>query len=431
MFRIRRSLNVFPRAVLATAVSAAWMLVAAPTRASNCANDSTGMIAITDLGAGLYHGFPGGLYGSGANARPAGHDAAGIAIANAIGPLDTLGQSDPNGRVVLISIGMSNATQEFSAFVTRTNTDAMKNPRVQVIDCAVGGQSADRTNTPTAAYWDSVRTRLRARGSSSAQVQAVWIKQANAGPTGGFPAASLTLQNNLGAIVRIIHDQFPNVRLAYLTSRIYAGYATSALNPEPYAYESAFAVKWLIDSQIAGEDSLNWDPAAGPVEAPWLSWGPYLWADGLEPRSDGLTWACSEFAADGTHPATAARMKVADSLLAFVQRDATTEPWSVNHGSVSVPGRGSDRPSLAVAPNPARGEMTVMFVAAAGERWRAELIDLAGRRVAELGRGAGTGFAQTVRWSARDADHERRAGLYWVRVTSAERHASRRVVLIP
>ncbi len=407
------------------------MLTAAPARAAYCANDTTGMVPLTDLGTGLYQGFPGGLYGNGDNVRPAGHDAAGIAIANAIVPLDTLGQPDPNGRIVLISIGMSNATQEFSTFVPLANTDPIKNPKVDVIDCAAGGQSADRTNTPAAAYWDVVRARLSARGSSAAQVQAVWIKQANAGPTGGFPAATLALQNNLGAIVRIIHDKFPSVKLAYFTSRIYAGYALTALNPEPYAYESGFAVKWLIDSQIAGEDSLNWDPAAGPVEAPWLSWGPYLWADGLYPRDDGLTWACNEFASDGTHPDVPARAKVANNLLAFFQNDATTEPWYVNESIVSVPDTRASSIALAVAPNPARMDLSVTLVPAPGERWRAELIDITGRRVAELGQGVGAGVTHTLRWNVAGAGVQGRAGLYWVRVTTGGRQASRRVVLLP
>ena len=133
-----------------------------------------------------------------------------------------------------------------------------------------------------------------ARGSSPLQPQVVWLKEARTQPTEGFPAAAESLSRDLGTVVRLIHQKLPSVKAIYLTSRIYAGYASTALNPEPYAYEAGFAVKWLIESQIAGVDSLNFDPDSGAVEAPWLSWGPYLWSDGLEGRSDGFTWSCSQ-----------------------------------------------------------------------------------------------------------------------------------------
>ena len=417
----------------ALALSVATWSAGSDAQASNCAGTSTGMIPLIDLGAGLYHGFPGGLYGTGSNVRPPAHDASGIAIANAIAPLDTLGNPDPAGRIVLISIGMSNATMEFSAFVPKANADPMKNPRVKVIDCAVGGQSADRIDTPSAAYWDSVATRLRGHGSSPLQAQVVWIKEADANPRGGFPAATDTLLRNLATVVRIMKDKLPNLKLAYLTSRIYAGYATSSLNPEPYAYESGFAVKWLIGAQIAGEDSLNWNPDRGPVEAPWLSWGPYLWADGLTARSDGLTWDCSEFVTtDGTHPSTTGRAKVADSLLTFFRRDATTEPWYANHTNAAPEAR-SGAIRLSVAPNPTRGALAVSYAVPVGERWKLEIVDLAGRRVAELGQGVGTGAAQTLRWNASDArvgKGSAPAGMYWVRLVNNGREIAKRMALL-
>ena len=33
--------------------------------------------------------------------------------------------------------------------------------------------------------------------------------------------------------------------------------------------------------------------------APWAAWGPYLWANGTEPRSDGLTWPREDFTGGG------------------------------------------------------------------------------------------------------------------------------------
>jgi hypothetical protein len=87
-----------------------------------------------------------------------------------------------------------------------------------------------------------------------------------------------------------LNGLFPNLKIAYLSSRVYAGYASTPLNPEPHAYETAFAVKWVIAGQIAGQPALNYDPAQKTVRRPWLAWGPYLWADGLKGRQDGLVY---------------------------------------------------------------------------------------------------------------------------------------------
>jgi hypothetical protein len=108
----------------------------------------------------------------------------------------------------------------------------------------------------------------------------------------------------------------------FLTSRIYAGYASVPLNPEPYAYEYGFAVQWAIQAQISQIRTGTIDPVADNLDykknvAPWMAWGPYLWADGSIPRSDGLTWDRSEFMPDGTHPNAKGREKVAHLLIDF------------------------------------------------------------------------------------------------------------------
>ncbi|MGH8471071.1 MAG: hypothetical protein ACREVJ_01090 [Gammaproteobacteria bacterium] len=160
-----------------------------------------------------------------------------------------------------------------------------------------------------------------------AQVAVAWVKQANAYPTGQFPADAQRLQGDLTAIAQILTDRFPNIHLAYFSSRIYAGYSTTDKNPEPYAYQSGFAVKWLVEEQINGSAALNFDPQLGVVEAPWLAWGPYLWADGLTPRNDGLIWACSDFDGDRLHPSASGEQKVAEMLLAFFKTDSTASEW--------------------------------------------------------------------------------------------------------
>jgi hypothetical protein len=298
-------------------------------RAQNCTGTSVGSTPLSDLGPGLYKGFPGGLYPGGLGVPPADHLTMALRIATRLVPRDALGNPSPAGKLVLLSIGMSNTTAEFATFVPLANADPRKSPSVVLVDGAQGGQTASIIRNPNASFWTIVGQRLAAASTSAAQVAAVWLKEANAQPTRPFPAEALALQSDLEAIAQVLRAKFPNLQLCYLSSRIYAGYATSTLNPEPHAYETGFAVRWLIADQIAGKSSLNFDPTRGPVVAPLLLWGPYLWADGLVPRSDGLTWLCSEFQSDGTHPAAGGRAKVASKLLDFFTSDPTATPWFV------------------------------------------------------------------------------------------------------
>ncbi len=289
---------------------------------------STGMIPITELPPALYQGFEAGLYPGGANLPPAAHAAAAQAAALQIVPRDTAG--NPNletGKIVMISIGMSNTTHEFSLFERGADLNATRNARLLILNTALGGQAASVIANPAAPYWNTVTGRVIAAGGDSDQVQVAWLKEANANPTDPFPGHALTLEANLKSIARNLHDLFPNLRIVYLSSRIYGGYATGSLNPEPYAYESAFSVKWAIEDQITGDPTLNFDPNAGPVEAPLMLWGPYLWADGLTPRADGLVWQLSDFEADGTHPAPTGEQKTGDLLTNFFASAPSARNW--------------------------------------------------------------------------------------------------------
>lgn len=248
-----------------------------------------------------------------------------MSLASTIGPLDGSGIPSPEGRYALVSIGMSNTTQEFQAFITLASADPSRDPRLAIVDGAQGGQTAADWANPDCACWRTLESRIQQGGLTGAQVVAARVKLANRQPSGDWPAATLQLENDLERVVRALAARFPNLRVAYLSSRTYAGYATTTLNPEPYAYESAFAVRWLIEDQLMGRLPFS----GSSREAPWVAWGPYLWADGLTPRSDGLTWPCSDFAADGTHPSSTGRQKVAQLLLTFFQTDPTAPEWFV------------------------------------------------------------------------------------------------------
>lgn len=322
-------------------VCACLLLSAGTSTASDCTRTSVGLVPLPELGAAYYKGRQGGLYPEGGNARPPAHEAAGLDLARKVRPLNAQGDPDDNGRIVLVSIGMSNTTQEFSTFKPLADSDPAKNPKLVIVDGAQGGMAANRIydmNLSSAQqFWSTVDTRLQAAGVTPSQVQVAWIKQADISPTQPFPDDALQLKDELAKIARIMKQRYPNIRITYCSSRIYAGYATTTLNPEPYAYQGGFAVKWLIEDQINGAADLNYDPARGERRAPWLSWGPYLWADGLTPRSDGLTYACSDLADDGTHPAAGgARSKVARLLLDFFKSDSTARLFFLASQSAAV-----------------------------------------------------------------------------------------------
>ena len=68
----------------------------------------------------------GGLYGHGQNVPPQSHLQAAQVQTALIVPRDALGNPSDAGKIVLISLGMSNTTQEFSAFKTLADADPNK-----------------------------------------------------------------------------------------------------------------------------------------------------------------------------------------------------------------------------------------------------------------------------------------------------------------
>ena len=229
------------------------------------------------------------------------------------------------------------------------------------------------TNHPECVY-DIVKAQLTANGFSEKQVQAVFFKNARGTPQcdlkfawcapGQTEPDAYTSERMLGNILRYLKcckrdpygqpvgSRYPNLKQVFLSSRIYGGYANGTdhgcTNPEPYAYEMGFTVQRLIVAQIqqAAGQSSN-DQYSGVVDysnAPWFDWGPYLWADGENKRSDLLNWcngqndANCNFGAqkdvrwgnpqdpnqwgDLTHPSAAGAQKVANMLVNFFTKSA-------------------------------------------------------------------------------------------------------------
>ena len=159
------------------------------------------------------------------------------------------------------------------------------------------------------------------------------------------------------------NPRYPNLWQVFLTTRTYGGYAVNptppttepyagCLSPEPYSYETAFAIQRIITAQIRQTVPITGptDPYSGPVDyttTPWVDWGPYLWADSTTPAANGLYWCdpstpsdlCTlfndtgdfrfgdpsggtfsqQFWGDHTHPSYQGQLKVANELVKFLK----------------------------------------------------------------------------------------------------------------
>jgi hypothetical protein len=256
--------------------------------------DTSKLLPLCDMGKDhKYQGFAGRLYPSGTNTRPANHEQAGLALAKTVVPLDKEGQLHQDGKIVLLGIGFSNTFQAFK--------------------------------------------RLQAKGVTRQQVQVVWLKETNPAPHGApFPASAKTLEEQTAKIVQLLAKRFANCKMVYLSSRSWAGWARvppdknpkrqEPGNSEPYSYETGFAVKWLIAKQLDGDPALKY--TALDRKAPWLSWGPYLWANGDKPRQDGFRYQLSDFRDDDRmHHSLAGMKNLGNVLLRFFKTDTTTRGW--------------------------------------------------------------------------------------------------------
>ncbi len=278
---------------------------------------------LTDMTADeKYEGEDGGLYGRGSNEPPEALKKSADAALAEIKPLDAEGKPASGGKIVFVSISMSNATMEFSLFKRIADADSRKSGKVTIVDCAQGGQVMAAWAVPDGRPWPEAMNRLQNAGVTPQQVQVAWVKLANGGPGGSKTDHLAKLEADTVKVLHNLKTRFPNLRIAYLGSRIYGGNATGALNPEPYAYEGAFGVRHLIQQQVAGEKELSLE------KTPLLLWGPYLWAEGEKGRKvDSLMYVKEDFIADGVHPSQSGKEKVAKLLLDFFATNPLAKGW--------------------------------------------------------------------------------------------------------
>ena len=249
-----------------------------------------------------------------------------------IRPLDREGRAAADGKIGVLSVGMSNTTQEFSRFMQEAARDPQKPPRVFFVDGAQGGQTGARWADAGAPLWTQVDERLARAGVSAAQIQVAWMKQAEAGPArlGDFPKHTDVLRENLVTVLGHLKKRFPNLRLVYLSSRIYAGYATTA--PQPGALRLRIRLRGAPADSRADRGTRgpelrsrrrHREIAAAPLGAVSLGRRHRCEHAGRADLRAGRLRARWHASRD------TGRAKVARLLLDFLKTDVTAQPWFV------------------------------------------------------------------------------------------------------
>lgn len=309
------------------------------------ADDFSWLVPLNDLGTGAYRwGYYGGLYEDGSNVMPPEHFAAGLAAASKIQPLDTDGQPSADGKIVFLAVGFGETARIMQSFTSIAAAGRrVDRGRLVILNAARDGADyrfwAERPDGSPRFNLVANDT-LAPAGVSPLQVQVAWLQIINDRAWESLGVASADgyrLKTFIAATLREMKRQYPNLHIAYLSSRVYGGYAAAGgFNPEPFAYETGFSNRWIITDQIeqARMEHPEWhsDTRVGLIDyrtgiAPWVAWGPYLWANGAQAREDGLTWLRGDFEADGETLSPSGAVKGAKLLFDFLLREPTAKAW--------------------------------------------------------------------------------------------------------
>lgn len=223
-----------------------------------------------------------------------------------------------NGKIIIIAISMSNGHQEFNRFIELYENHPDVSGEIVLINCAVGGSALERwVGAEGQELWDQCKSNVTKKHSLD-QVKVVWAKNADQftelGITLPDPQADYyNLVTNIGLLGQKVGSEFPSVQAIFNTSRIYGGYVEEkkqAARGEPISYEGGFATNTVIEKYKNGE----------LPGAPWMGWGPYLWANGETPNGSGIFWTKNDFQGgngENQHPSVFGATKVADALHDF------------------------------------------------------------------------------------------------------------------
>ena len=364
----------------------------------DCGNDSTGLIPLNDLETDYYDEYKGGLFKYGSNDAPAIHLNNGIRISNNLRRRNETGAIDnANGTIMMIGMGASTASDAFNTYRNDmiANDWAGVNPCLEVKSVFIGGKDLGDILDPAEDYWDKFQGRLEDKDIDANQVQIVWMMFQSEATTNDVETYVTYVIGQYKLILADMLDQMPNLRQVFISGMHYTGYTNPeheryASLIEPKAYWGNLAIRELINKQIDGDPDLDFE---GPDRVvPYITWGPYFWADGSNERSDGLTWTCNEFRSDSTgggfHLKEEYQYKEGDMLESFLETSPVASIWYNDGPKWATCGTGRFEEAnaeladnVSVTPNPCAQSFMLHIPAEITGISTLQVIDLNGRAI--------------------------------------------------
>ncbi|MEK6794834.1 MAG: hypothetical protein AABZ39_08665 [Spirochaetota bacterium] len=236
-----------------------------------------------------------GRYGSGRSQIPDTHSRAAQAEALSIVSRDAAGAPMENGRIVIACIGFPDPSPDFRIFINYLSGKKMS-PALLIVDCSQpkAGLKEWASSSGETSLWNGVGTRLAWFGAAASQVQIAWVHLS--GSAMEYDRYQDILKARVMIVLETMRRQFPNLRVAYLTSSADERYTRY---PEPYCYRYGHCIRSLILDQIAQNPKLNYDRSRGMVRMPLLLWGPDARIE-MRPSNPGIMHAPNDAAPAGT-----------------------------------------------------------------------------------------------------------------------------------
>ncbi len=332
----------------------------------DCSFDNTGKIPLIDLAGGYFNGVAGGLYPGGTNSRPPEHLAKCIEHVSLIQPLNTAGNPDPNGKVVMLGIGASNPMVEFQQFKEFSEAFDPLNDALEIINACQGGIAIQKMYEASDTFWIGVDNLLEDNGLNPKQVQVIWVEQENTNSYDTlFNTATTALVNDFLRLMKVIKLKFPNAQICYVSARTYAGYA-DPIDPElskgllyPRDYFNGWAIKRLVENVINATGEYDYEGVDAII--PLVTWGTYNWTDGSTPRNDGMFLDCYEDTdPDGLHLSGVGKYKFGQYMFDYFKTDTTAQYWYYDEGFLDIKNQDLAKSEIMIVPNPASGN-TIKF----------------------------------------------------------------------